>query len=120
MRRTFASFLLAVISLPPIAASMCEGALSSSPACCRRDGKHHCDVAGMHSASDGPAAVAERCQSWQRLPIASLSLNALSAAGAESGSLLAPALLVFHFSPQRRLYAPEGSTKKRGPPLVLD
>lgn len=118
MNRAIASFLLAVISLPLIAAVVWTDRFSSRPACCRRDGKHHCEMAGMHSSDDNPVVVASKCQSWPRPAVAALHLHAPPSAGAETDSLL-PSYTVFFRSQQRRFCAAKGSTKKRGPPFLL-
>jgi len=118
MHRAITAFLLAVISLPLIVAAVCGDELSHSPACCRRDGQHHCKMAGTESPSDGPVVAPARCQSWPA--IALLDLNTpLPAALAETGLLWlsCPAAYISH---QRPFCAMEGLTKKRGPPILLD
>lgn len=74
MRRAPASLLLAVIGLPLITPLLLADARSQLPACCRRDGKHHCAMAAMiaHTA-EGPgfAVSAARCPLFPKaIPVA--------------------------------------------------
>ncbi|HVN03344.1 MAG TPA: hypothetical protein VMT86_02940 [Bryobacteraceae bacterium] len=67
MRRVPAILLVCVISYSLIGPALFAGAGSDLPACCRRDGKHHCVMMDMdwaaESASSGPsvAALQARC-----------------------------------------------------------
>jgi hypothetical protein len=62
MRRALASILLTLLSFPLIA-PLLANTDSSLPACCRRNGKHHCSMMSMGSPAPGPAvrAVRPRC-----------------------------------------------------------
>jgi hypothetical protein len=66
MRRTLASLLLALVSLPLIAPLLLASD-AGLPACCRRNGEHHCSMApgsmGPDSDSTGPAinSVRSKC-----------------------------------------------------------
>jgi len=69
MRRVPAILLVLVFSFSPIGPALFVDADSNLPACCRRDGKHHCgmmvrDMAGP--ASSGPVvdALRTRCPSF--------------------------------------------------------
>ncbi|MGA2118622.1 MAG: hypothetical protein ABSH56_28180 [Bryobacteraceae bacterium] len=54
MRRTLASILVALFSFPLIAPLLADTD-STLPACCRRNGKHHCSMMSMGSPSPGLA-----------------------------------------------------------------
>jgi hypothetical protein len=56
MRRVFASLLLVLFGFPPIAPALLAHTASGLPACCLRNGKHHCAMA----EGDAPAGMALR------------------------------------------------------------
>jgi len=61
MRRALAALLVSVFSFSLIGPALFASADSSVPACCRRDGKHHCSMSGMDQDAaplSGPAMVA--------------------------------------------------------------
>jgi hypothetical protein len=62
MRRALASLLLALFSFPLIAPAFPANAPSQLPACCRRDGAHHCMMSGDRG-TPGPAfqAIRPKC-----------------------------------------------------------
>ena len=47
MRRVLSAFLVSVFSYSLIGPALFASADSNVPACCRRDGKHHCSMSGM-------------------------------------------------------------------------
>lgn len=64
MRRAFAVLLVLAFSLPLIAPALASSfAEASLPACCRRNGKHHCMMPGMMTVSVPSKyhAVSEKC-----------------------------------------------------------
>ena len=61
MRRVTASLLLAVFGLPLAAFLGPAAAGAALPACCRRDGKHHC---AMNGAGNGLLLVAQPCNAF--------------------------------------------------------
>lgn len=66
MRRAPAALLLLVLSLPLITPLFASGVDESQlPACCRRNGKHHCAMAASEATLGGiPAGtvvIAEKC-----------------------------------------------------------
>ena len=63
MRRSAALVMAGIFSFLLIAPAFTVGTDSSVPACCRRDGKHHCSSTTEWSG-DGPAAVAAKCSSF--------------------------------------------------------
>ena len=60
MRRFLAIFVLAAVSCGLVTPAAWAAAGDDTPACCRRDGKHHCHsgMAGMANMSDGMSASA--------------------------------------------------------------
>jgi hypothetical protein len=121
MRRAVASLLLAMFSFPLIAAALYAGEAASVPACCRRSGKHHCEMAETSSASDGPTVTPTKCASWPGVPIASFGSGIQSAA---------PAIVVApHFSVYLRVAPNAGepagaaaitTLPQRGPPFQFE
>jgi hypothetical protein len=62
MRRVLASLLVALFSLSLIApAVFASDPDSKLPACCRRDGKHHCGMASHAESPTSPAAQTAKC-----------------------------------------------------------
>ena len=65
MRRVLTSLLLFLISAQMVLPFVAGGAASDLPACCRRDGKHHCATGFFRESvgTNGPAAQAQpdRC-----------------------------------------------------------
>jgi hypothetical protein len=69
MRRTLASLLLVLVSYTLIAPALLADAASMLPACCRRDGKHHCAMMDPGQPSqDGPglSALRMKCPSFPK------------------------------------------------------
>src|SRR5215472_12285135 len=62
MRRALASLLLVLIGVPLITPILLADPRPALPACCRRDGKHHCAIAAMENA---PASAAPTIGSLQ-------------------------------------------------------
>jgi hypothetical protein len=61
MRPVLAALLVSVFSFSLIGPALFASADSSVPACCRRDGKHHCAMSGMDQDAaplSGPAMAA--------------------------------------------------------------
>jgi hypothetical protein len=94
---------------------------STLPTCCRRDGKHHCemvDMAGQHN-HDGPAWTQSRCAQFPKTSAASYSAQPVPAP-----STLATALVFSRQSIKAQteaLYRVSHSRtrQKRGPPSLL-
>ena len=64
MRRTIALALTVIFSWTLIAPIFGPGAGANLPACCRRNGKHHCTMRGMGqfgSGQKGFTSVSEKC-----------------------------------------------------------
>jgi len=67
MRRTLALLLVALFSVPLFTPLLAADQRRELPACCRRDGQHHCSMPSRPAAaqSDGPALEA-RCSLYPR------------------------------------------------------
>jgi len=64
MRRSIAISLLLLFGLMPMAPLLAPDADANLPACCRRNGKHHCSMRGMGLSGDGQrgfSSLTERC-----------------------------------------------------------
>jgi hypothetical protein len=121
MRRALASILLALLSFPLMAPLLVADTDSNLPACCRRNGKHHCSMMPMaaRESSLGPVAraIQPRCPYY---PAAN------TVPGEPNVALLAspPAIFALLFSrPAGRARTDAGyrisfsrSRQKRGPP----
>jgi hypothetical protein len=57
MRRALALLLMAVFSFPLIAPAWIAGNASDLPACCRRNGKHHCAMAAADTGTASGSVV---------------------------------------------------------------
>jgi hypothetical protein len=123
MRRAITSVLLALFSFPLIAPVLLANVASDLPACCRRDGKHHCGMADPQESPSGHAvrATQSKCPLYPKASsVAGDSQTVLSSDAPRVG---APPL----FRSSRRmashdttLVALRGSVQKRGPPHSLD
>lgn len=120
MRRALASLLLALFSFPLIVPMLRADAASSLPACCRRNGEHHCAMPD-HSSGSALRASQPRCPLFPKAGAAAVSFNpvVLSAApqAGEPSLVFSPATKSNHNIPQITL---RGSVQKRGPPSSLD
>jgi hypothetical protein len=120
MRRALAIILLAGFSFPLIAPLFASGPSEASlPACCRRNGKHHCMMTSAMTGetSSRDRSVAEKCP---YSPLAGLALmlpHALAAAhrpiaaagSAGQAAAVRDALAGYRISADR-------TRRKRGPP----
>ncbi|MGD0360632.1 MAG: hypothetical protein ABSC93_07155 [Bryobacteraceae bacterium] len=128
MRRVPAILLLFLFSFSPIGPALFVDGESNLPACCRRDGKHHCgmmppETTGMADApSSGPAVDAPRARcpffpnGGALLPHSEAALLTASRAGAIS--------MVGQFATAAQVEAGyrtsvTRSHPKRGPPPTL-
>jgi len=110
MRRVPASLLLALWSLG-LALPFLQAQPSAIPACCRRDGKHHC---AMSPGGDGFRTIASNCP-YRNLGAVISPSTALkeSPSGLNIGSQRQPRVRLAH-SPIRQHTG--DTTQKRGPP----
>jgi hypothetical protein len=126
MRRALATLLLALFSFSLISpAVLASDPESNLPACCRRDGKHHCAMMGammaMQSESpSGPALQTARCPSFP-------TAGAIAASPAASLPGLSQAVFTGFFSHSVFLQATatlglssySRAGQKRGPPAKI-
>jgi hypothetical protein len=125
MRRALASLLLATISFPLIAATLLVDSEPKVPACCRRNGAHHCSMpvqtAEQSGDSTGPQITSvARCAAWPKAETPFTNFE--SAAPGAGYSAQAPvanwtANRSIQFNPTCRRF---DSVRKRGPPSWLD
>ena len=119
MRKVLAILLLAVFGLPTVAPLLAMGQDTDAhlPACCRRNGTHHCSM-NTDEQSSAPAFSA-RCPNFPR---PSMTAPAGTFAAIATPSLLAFTDITILAAPQRaetqRRISRERSRHKRGPPSV--
>lgn len=123
MRRALASILLAVFSFLLIAPVAFADPESNLPACCRRDGAHHCSMgATMNDEASGSGfqAARDRCPAF---PIASASPTGAEFALANRAGVVSRAELSYPSVPfqteSRFSVSFSRSRQKRGPPAVV-
>jgi hypothetical protein len=122
MRRTLASLLLTLFSLPLLAPALASiPDASQLPACCRRNGKHHCAMnMEVGNIPPGSSIVSEKCpyspfgHSPFLQPHAFAPIGTLSSFGRATGPLSAvrAAETGYRISADR-------TRQKRGPPRTL-
>ncbi|MDP9039491.1 MAG: hypothetical protein M3O02_09490 [Acidobacteriota bacterium] len=128
LRRLLSILLLAAFGLPFIAAALplAQSGDSRLPACCRRNGAHHCamsalgDRSAIPASSEEPAwkAPAERCPYWPAPGVSSTPHHAppqpdAYGLAARFGSPIGTAQMVC-----RHRIACDRSTQRRGPPYL--
>jgi hypothetical protein len=116
MRRFLASLLLVVISLSLVSPLLASAAKSDVPACCLRNGKHHCAMGAPVSSNGNPGLRAD-CPFQNQ--------GSLAASSSQQSSVVTPAAvtpailrqstleLLPHRQPAQRQIAARGD---RGPP----
>lgn len=125
MRRLIGITLLLLFSLPLISPVLALAGISAAdlPACCRRNGTHHCLMNMRQTESSGPgislSAIPQRCPAYPAVVTAvqhgDLSLHAASLIFAEIATH--PSLKIQ--TKARARVALDRSRQKRGPPLDL-
>jgi hypothetical protein len=123
MRRVCASLLLPVFSLPLIAPALASAPDDSQlPACCRRDGKHHCAMNMEVNVPSRYHVAQETCpfSSFARTPLLQPHAFALVNPPVLAGFAAGPAAVVGSAEAGYRISA-DRTRHKRGPPdsLVL-
>ena len=122
MRRIFASFLIALIAWGSFAPMAMASVSDPVPACCRRDGKHHCNMgtSRLDSSQDGQLRLRVQAPDC---PFRGQHGVALIAAVLPSDSAFATQLFVssrLPFPGSVSLSSPVfGSISERGPPALL-
>ncbi len=128
MRRLLAILIAILVGLPTITPlfALSTGDDLSRPACCRRDGKHHCMLADMDmsgaSSSNRPGfnapTISERCPYGAKsVPSTSHPDWSLDTAQAVFAGVVAHPAVVPQTESKRRVSA-DRSRQKRGPPAI--
>jgi hypothetical protein len=122
MSRALASLLLVLISFPLIAPAIAAKSTSNLPACCRRDGAHHCAMFSSELGTQGPSfqAVRQKCPYFPATTVTSAqgkaavlrTLHAIVASAARYPAALPRTESQYHTSFSR-------SRQKRGPPSLV-
>jgi hypothetical protein len=121
MRRALAMILLAGFSLTLIAPLCASGPSASSlPACCRRNGQHHCAMAGTPETPAHERTIGSRCPFAPPAGLAVVLPHALAAAQRPIATMHAagPAAVVRDAEAGYRI-SHDRARSKRGPPSLL-
>jgi hypothetical protein len=128
MRRLSSILLFAAMLLPQATAVLLSGAPSDAglPACCRRNGKHHCSMSAEARAKMSQmtsekrfGAPLEKCPMQQKaLAAVHHEQSVVGAADATSVALLQEPSAASQAECLRRISF-DRSRQKRGPPVVL-
>lgn len=122
MRRALAVFLLLGFSFPLIAPLFTSGPDESAlPACCRRNGRHHCMMAAMmENALSRSRVVTEKCPYAPFANVALMLPHAFRrhAAPMILGVVAAPAAAIREAEAGYRVSF-DRARQKRGPPRLL-
>lgn len=97
MRRILSFVLLAAFGFPVVAPVLALGqdVESALPACCRRDGAHHCSMGNMQRPANSAPVASERCPSFPQPTTAPSQLrNAALASSASHTISVHPSPLV--------------------------
>jgi hypothetical protein len=126
VRKLFSILLLAVFGLPLVSPLFALGtdAEAGLPACCRRDGKHHCRMSMADRANASPldiqiSAPGERCP-YRPQAIAAAHPNPLAhpSATADLVPLTSHPAGIAQTESRRRI-SQDRSRQERGPPSIL-
>jgi hypothetical protein len=124
MRRACAAILLVLFSYPLIAPAFASGPDDSQlPACCRRNGKHHCAMLAEMALENIPSrfvTLSEKCPyaPFARCPLMLPHSFTPSARRTVAGPSQGPAILVRAAEAGYRISA-DRTRHKRGPPRLL-
>ena len=122
MRRISASSLLAAICFWLIAPLVLAGGEANLPACCRRNGAHHCAMSSEDASADGAVwhSTGSKCSSF---PAASEAPSRAALAASRNCAAIVTAMVRQSSVPQRAevIYrlSFSRSRHKRGPPVIL-
>jgi len=121
MRRALASILLAAVGFPMMGGLIPSDPESKLPTCCRRGGRHQCEMTPHSEDSAGPGMTAPaRCASWPKAEARFRNIEtAAPVGGFRSGAPISTwtAYKSTHFVFCGRA---TDSVHKRGPPAGLD
>jgi hypothetical protein len=120
MRRTLAVAIAVLISLPLLAPFFALGSSTAVPACCRRNGQHHCmgGMMQMPGSNQGASIIGPRCP---RFPIAFMIPQMPGFVADNEGEIGADLFVRPTALPQteaRYRIAFARSRQKRGPPVI--
>ncbi len=129
MRRLFAILIAVLVGLPTVTPlfALATGDDPGLPACCRRDGKHHCMMAGMETGRPASSSrtgltspsVSERCPYGARsVPSTAHPDWSLDTAQGIFAGVVAHPAVAPQTESKRRISA-DRSRQKRGPPAFL-
>jgi|HubBroStandDraft_1064217.scaffolds.fasta_scaffold999183_1 hypothetical protein len=122
MRRAFAATLVLIFSLPLIAPLLASTPDESHlPACCRRNGKHHCAMSvELGNFPSHFHVVSQKCpySPFSRTPLLQPHPFASMSAPAAAGPAAGPAAIVRAAEAGYRVSA-DCARHKRGPPRLL-
>lgn len=119
MRRIFATFLLLLVAWGSVVPLAIAAAADPIPACCRKDGAHHCQMGMRNVAQDGAAHFRAQLPDCPfRTQHAVPAVAAVLPWNTTSVSLHAssdPAFSAYRFLVASPIF---GSVSQRGPPVV--
>jgi hypothetical protein len=120
MRRALASLLLVVLSLPLFAPLLIANALAELPACCLRDGKHHCSMGGAASSDADGLHFQAKCPLFPQNRFIPGTGQWLSCTPAKGARQIAFVAFRAAFADSQSFLQPDSDTApKRGPPAFL-
>jgi hypothetical protein len=118
MRRALASLLLALFSFPLILPVLRADAASNLPACCRREGKHHCSMDSLPKYQEGISPIQPKCSNYPSTIAVPGNIAFLENPPSVCVSLLTYPPLQAQAEAQYRVSFSR-SRQKRGPPALL-
>jgi len=119
MRRILASLLLVLFSFPLIAPALLANTARDLPACCLRNGKHHCAVAEV-DADSSLQANQPKCPLFPKAPaVPAFSSSLLFGTSPQAGAPHVSGLTVTKPDEHLIHITLDNSARKRGPPTCL-
>ena len=124
MQRLLASLILCIVAWGPLSPLATATAGDPIPACCRRDGKHHCTMSGSTRTEMGATGVywsktQSRCPMCPRM----IRTNPRTQAGLSASAAVFAAIIshpaVFSQTQSEYRVSAARSHQKRGPPTDL-
>jgi hypothetical protein len=119
MRRFLATLLAALFSFLLIMPAFAASLRPNLPACCRKEGKHHCAMQAGHASESAVVAASDKCPFFPQVSVAPhYGINVTTQAAA----IFAVWISHPHGSPQiEAVYriSYQRSHQKRGPPSLF-
>jgi len=121
MRRAIALLLMLVFSSMLIAPLFASDPEANLPACCRRNGKHHCTMQRMPGTDGSPgfALLREKCPCYPAGTVAVHSMQFVPESGRRFHAAAYRSSLIVRPEPPAIRAAFLGGHPKRGPPSPL-